>query len=141
ETNDLVSRWLLLSSENSSKLSEVGAEVIYVGKPSFLGLVRGSLGSDAWSYDLGTSGIRNVIACGKNVNVLIIGHAAKDASRRKKDIGLYAMNYSNSYVASIAVYSSYTQTLQAFIEADKFTGPSIITQSVPSMSTRVVYKP
>ncbi|KAK9364480.1 hypothetical protein V1509DRAFT_613427 [Lipomyces kononenkoae] len=46
--------------------------------------------------------------------------AAKNACRRKTDIGLYAMNYSNSYVASVTVYSSYTQALQAFIGADKF---------------------
>ncbi|KAK9384482.1 thiamine diphosphate-binding protein [Lipomyces mesembrius] len=152
ETNDLVLRWLLLSSENSSKLSEVGAEVIsklesdsskiasellYYDKAFFLGTSSWIIGSDAWSYDLGTSGVHNVIASGKNVNVLIIdsqpytGRAAKDASRRKKDIGLYAMNYSNSYVASIAVYSSYTQALQAFIEADKFTGPSIIIAYLP----------
>ncbi|KAK9430735.1 hypothetical protein V1505DRAFT_370079 [Lipomyces doorenjongii] len=151
ETNDLVSRWLLLSSENSSKLSEVGAELIsklesddsetatelLKGKGFLLGTSSWIIGSDAWSYDLGTSGIHSVIASGKNVNVLIIdsqpytARAAKDASRRKKDIGLYAMNYSNSYVASIAVYSSYTQALQAFIEADKFTGPSIVIAYLP----------
>ncbi|KAK9351811.1 hypothetical protein V1523DRAFT_415685 [Lipomyces doorenjongii] len=151
ETNDLVSRWLLLNSEDSSKLSEVGAKVISKlesdrseiasellnDKALILGTSSWIIGSDAWSYDLGTSGVHNVIASGKNVNVLIIdsqpytGRSAEDSSRRKKDIGLYAMNYSNSYVASIAVYSSYTQALQAFIEADKFTGPSIITAYLP----------
>ncbi|KAK9483526.1 hypothetical protein V1527DRAFT_472928 [Lipomyces starkeyi] len=151
ETNDIVSRWLLLSSENSSNLSEVGAEVILklesdsseiasellLDKALLLGTSSWIIGSDAWSYDLGTSGIHNVIASGKDVNVLIIDsqpytdRVANDASRRKKDIGLYAMNYSNSYVASIAVYSSYTQALQAFIEADKFTGPSIIIAYLP----------
>ncbi|KAK9358476.1 hypothetical protein V1504DRAFT_460911 [Lipomyces starkeyi] len=111
ETNDL----------NSSKLSEVGsddnseiASELLKGKAFLLGTSSWIIGSDAWSYDLGTSGIHNVIASGKNVNPYT-ARAAKDASRRKKDIGLYAMNYSNSYVASIA----------AFIEADKFTGPSI----------------
>ena len=95
------------------------------------------IGSDAWAYDLGNSGIHHVIASGENVNMLIIDstpyseRAAKDAARRKKDIGLYAMNYGNAYVASVAVYSSYTQVLQAMIEADQFDGPSVVLAYLP----------
>lgn len=95
------------------------------------------IGSDAWSYDLGNSGVHHVLASGENVNMLIIDstpyseRAASDAARRKKDIGLYAMNYGNAYVASVAVYSSYTQVLQAMDEADKFDGPSIILAYLP----------
>ncbi|KAG9228728.1 hypothetical protein BJ875DRAFT_476783 [Amylocarpus encephaloides] len=95
------------------------------------------VGSDAWAYDLGNSGVHHVIASGENVNVLIIDStpysegAAADAARRKKDIGLYAMNYGNAYVASVAVYSSYTQVLQAMIEADQFDGPSVVVAYLP----------
>jgi sulfite reductase (NADPH) hemoprotein beta-component len=95
------------------------------------------IGSDAWAYDLGNSGVHHVIASGKNVNMLIIDstpyseRAAADSARRKKDIGLYAMNYGNAYVASVAVYSSYTQVLQAVIEADQFIGPSIVVAYLP----------
>lgn len=95
------------------------------------------IGSDAWSYDLGNSGVHHVIASGANINMLIIDsqpwseRAAADASRRKKDIGLYAMNYGNAYVASVAVYSSYTQVLEAMIEADQFEGPSVIVAYLP----------
>ena len=95
------------------------------------------IGSDAWSYDLSNSGIHHVIASGANVNMLIIDsqpwseRAAADATRRKKDIGLYAMNYGNAYVASVAVYSSYTQVLEAMIEADQFNGPSVIVAYLP----------
>ncbi|KAK3358563.1 hypothetical protein B0T24DRAFT_643843 [Lasiosphaeria ovina] len=95
------------------------------------------VGSDAWSYDLGNSGVHHVLASGENVNVLIIDstpyseRAAADANRRKKDIGLYAMNFGNAYVASTAVYSSYTQVLQAMDEADKFNGPSIVLAYLP----------
>ncbi|OAA33626.1 sulfite reductase beta subunit [Moelleriella libera RCEF 2490] len=95
------------------------------------------IGSDAWAYDLGNSGVHHVLASGKNVNMLIIDSApysekkAADANRRKKDIGLYAMNFGNVYVASTAVYSSYTQVLQAFLEADKFDGPSVILAYLP----------
>ena len=95
------------------------------------------IGSDAWAYDLGNSGVHHVIASGANVNMLIIDsqpyseRAAADAARRKKDIGLYAMNYGNAYVASVAAYSSYTQVLQAMMEAEKFNGPSVILAYLP----------
>ncbi|KAI0998207.1 Sulfite reductase [NADPH] subunit beta [Podosphaera aphanis] len=95
------------------------------------------IASDAWAHDLGNSGFHHVIASGENINMLIIdstpysGRAAIDTEQRKKDIGLYAMNYGNVYVASVAVYSSYTQTLKAFLEADRFHGPSIILAYLP----------
>lgn len=95
------------------------------------------VGSDAWAYDLGNSGVHHVIASGENVNMLIIDstpyseRSAADAARRKKDIGLYAMNFGNTYVASVAVYSSYTQVLQAMIEADQFDGPSVVVAYLP----------
>ena len=97
------------------------------------------IGSDAWSYDLGSSGVHSVITSGKNINMLIIdSEPYKDKSSdktvngfRKKDVGLYAMNHGDCYVASVAVYSSYTQVLQAFIEAEKFNGPSIVLAYLP----------
>ncbi|ERF70702.1 hypothetical protein EPUS_02568 [Endocarpon pusillum Z07020] len=95
------------------------------------------IGSDAWAYDLGNSGVHHVIASGANINMLIIDsqpyseRAAADADRRKKDIGLYAMNFGNTYVASVAVYSSYTQVLQAMVEADQFEGPSVVVAYLP----------
>lgn len=151
ETSELVSRWLLLNSENSPKIADTTSKLIAqleadsssvaaeLSKDKSLLEPCSSwiIGSDAWSYDLGASGVHHVIASGKNVNMLVIesepftSRAAADASRRKKDIGLYAMNYGNSYVASIAVYSSYSQALQAFIEADKFNGPSIVVAYLP----------
>ncbi|KAK9464418.1 hypothetical protein V1512DRAFT_268397 [Lipomyces arxii] len=151
ETADLVSRWLLLNSDGSDKLSAVGLELIaqlekdgsaiatdlLTYKSFFLETSSWIIGSDAWAYDLGSSGVHHVIASGKNVNVLIVDsepystRSVQDASRRKKDIGLYAMNYSNSYVASIAVYSSYTQAIQSFLEADKFNGPSVVIAYLP----------
>lgn len=93
------------------------------------------IGSDAWAYDLGSSGVHNVIASGQNINMLIIDSEPYSEKKlnvvRKKDIGLYAMNYGNAYVASVAIYSSYTQVLQAFIEAEKFDGPSVVLAYLP----------
>lgn len=98
---------------------------------------RWIIGSDAWAYDVGMGGVHHVIASGKNVNMLIFDtlpyteRDAVEAHKRKKDIGLYAMNYGNTYVASTAVYSNYTQVLQALMEADRFDGPSIVLAYVP----------
>lgn len=95
------------------------------------------VGSDAWSYDLGNSGIHHVLTSKKNLNVLIIDSEPHDQVKqsksklRKKDVGLYAMNFGEVYVASVAVYASYTQLLTSFIEAAKFNGPSVILAYLP----------
>ncbi|CCD27195.1 sulfite reductase (NADPH) subunit beta NDAI_0J03030 [Naumovozyma dairenensis CBS 421] len=93
------------------------------------------IGSDAWSYDLGHSGIHQVLASQKNINVLLIDSepydVRKSSPRSKKDVGLYAMNFNDVYVASVAVYSSYTQLLTAIIEASQFNGPSIVLAYLP----------
>ncbi|KAL2121629.1 hypothetical protein VTJ04DRAFT_5656 [Mycothermus thermophilus] len=126
---DLISKLTIDNSTASRKLREK--------KDLFRRQSLWLVGSDAWSYDLGNSGVHHVLASGENVNLLIIDstpyseRAAADANRRKKDIGLYAMNFGNAYVASTAVYSSYTQVLQALDEADKFNGPSIVLAYLP----------
>lgn len=98
---------------------------------------RWIVGSDAWAYDAGMGGVHHVLASGKNVNMLVFDtlpysqRNSIDAAKRKKDIGLYAMNYGNAYVASTAVYSDYTQVLHALMEADKFDGPSVVLAYIP----------
>ena len=57
-------------------------------------------------------------------------HSA-DPLRRKRDVGLYAMNHGDVYVASVAVYSSYTHVRQALAEADRFPGPSVVLAYLP----------
>jgi len=145
-----LSRWAL-SAEDPKKANNLAHEVIarlgtdgsklasqlLSSKSLFFKESQWLIGSDAWSYDLGNSGVHHVIASGANVNMLIIDsqpwseRAAADAARRKKDIGLYAMNFGNAYVASVAVYSSYTQVLEAMIEADQFDGPAVIVAYLP----------
>ncbi|KAF8705177.1 Nitrite and sulphite reductase 4Fe-4S domain, partial [Rhizoctonia solani] len=98
---------------------------------------RWIIGSDAWSYDLGASGVHHAISSGLNVNLLLLDTVpysqrdAIDPSRRKKDAGLYAMSHGDVYVASIAVYSSYSQVIQALIEADAYNGPSVVLAYLP----------
>jgi sulfite reductase (NADPH) hemoprotein beta-component len=133
EANDLapevIARLSTDGSATSSKFLE-SKKLFYQESPWLVG-------SDAWAYDLGNSGVHHVLESGENVNMLIIDstpyseRAAADSVRRKKDIGLYAMNFGNAYVASVAVYSSYTQVLEAMIEADKFDGPSVVLAYLP----------
>ena len=95
------------------------------------------IGSDSWAYDLGQSGLHHVITSGDNVNVLIVDTAPytsqTEREQQKKDIGLYAMNYGSVYVASVAVYASYTGVLQALIEADAYEGPSVVLAYLPQL--------
>lgn len=146
----LLSKWALNANDDKAA-NEVAPEVVSSLETDASALAKKLLsnkslfrkesswlvGSDAWAYDLGNSGVHHVIASGENVNMLIIDstpyseRAAADAARRKKDIGLYAMNFGNAYVASVAVYSSYTQVLQAMIDADKFNGPSVVLAYLP----------
>ncbi|KAI9827245.1 MAG: hypothetical protein M1832_005383 [Thelocarpon impressellum] len=147
---DWLTRWVM-SADDPKKANDVAKEaVLRLGvdgsalasrllsaKSLFFRESSWLIGSDAWAYDLGNSGVHHVVASGLNVNMLIIDsqpyseRTAADASRRKKDIGLYAMNFGNVYVASVAVYSSYTQVLQAMIEADQFEGPSVVVAYLP----------
>ncbi|KAL4782097.1 hypothetical protein BJX76DRAFT_303579 [Aspergillus varians] len=151
---DVVNKWLAdwaLNATDAGKANKLAPDVIarltndgstlskqlLQTKKLFYNESQWLIGSDAWAHDLGNSGVHHVLASGADVNMLIIDsqpyseRAAADPSRRKKDIGLYAMNFGNAYVASVAVYSSYTQVLQAMAEAEHFKGPSIVVAYLP----------
>jgi pyruvate-ferredoxin/flavodoxin oxidoreductase len=114
-------------------------------------LVRKSVwivGGDGWAYDIGYGGLDHVLAMGRNVNLLVLdtevysntgGQASKATPRAavarfaaqgksipKKDLGMIAMAYGYVYVARIAMGASDQQTLNAFMEADAYDGPSLI---------------
>jgi pyruvate-ferredoxin/flavodoxin oxidoreductase len=114
-------------------------------------LVRKSvwiIGGDGWAYDIGYGGLDHVLASGQNVNILVLdtevysntgGQASKSTPRAavakfaargkataKKDLGLLAMAYGNVYVARVAMGADDQQTLQAFLEAEAYDGPSLL---------------
>lgn len=92
------------------------------------------IGSDNWSYDLGLSTFHAVLKSNnKRLKLLIIdSDASVNQKQSKKNLGLFAMNYKNSYVSSIAIYSSYTQALTSFIEANNYAiGPAIVLAYLP----------
>lgn len=120
---------LLESEQNKALLSEIHSLKRY-----FAPLSQWIIGSEEFSRDVGASGVHQLLASGENVNLLIIDtepiHSiSKD--NRKRDLGLYAMQYGNAYVASVALYDSYSQVLRALNEADAFNGPSIVLAYAP----------
>ena len=152
EIHSLLSRWLgarddgvkskrlgeeLVSCIQSESLSSPAAQKVVQLRRLLPALSRWIIGSDAWAYDLGASGLHHAIASKLDINILILDSTpystrnSIDPHRRKQDVGLYAMNHGDVYVASTAVYSSYSQVLQAIMEADRFKGPSIILAYLP----------
>ncbi|MBP7747782.1 MAG: pyruvate:ferredoxin (flavodoxin) oxidoreductase [Phycisphaerae bacterium] len=114
-------------------------------------LVRKSVwivGGDGWAYDIGYGGLDHVLACGRNVNVLVLdtevysntgGQCSKSTPRGavakfaaggkpmgKKDMAMIAMTYGHIYVATVALGANDAQTVKAFIEAEAYDGPSLI---------------
>jgi pyruvate-ferredoxin/flavodoxin oxidoreductase len=114
-------------------------------------LVRQSVwivGGDGWAYDIDFGGLDHVLALNRNVNILVLdtgvysntgGQASKATPRaatakfaangkgvRKKDLGMLAVSYGNVYVAQVAMAANPNQTLQAFLEAESYPGPSLI---------------
>jgi pyruvate-ferredoxin/flavodoxin oxidoreductase len=114
-------------------------------------LVRKSiwaLGGDGWAYDIDYGGLDHVLASGVDVNVLVLdtevysntgGQMSKSTPRGavakfaaggkpapKKELGLLAMTYGNTYVAKVAMGANPNQTVRAFVEAESYPGPSLI---------------
>jgi pyruvate-ferredoxin/flavodoxin oxidoreductase len=107
-----------------------------------------ALGGDGWAYDIGYGGLDHVLACGRDINVLVLdsqvysntgGQCSKATPRAavakfaaggkplpKKDLGMIAMTYGNIYVAQVAMGASDVQAVRAFNEADSYNGPSLI---------------
>jgi pyruvate-ferredoxin/flavodoxin oxidoreductase len=115
-----------------------------------------TVGGDGWAYDIGYGGLDHVLASHRNVNILVLdtevysntggqqskatplGAAAKFATAgkatRKKDLGLLAMSYGHVYVAEVAMQAKSAQTVQAFLEAERHPGPSLIIAHSPCIA-------
>jgi pyruvate-ferredoxin/flavodoxin oxidoreductase len=106
------------------------------------------VGGDGWAYDIGFGGVDHVLASGRDVNLLVLdtevysntggqaskatplGAVAKFASdgkaSPKKDLGLMAITQGGVYVASVAMGARDEHTLRAFLEAERYPGPSLL---------------
>jgi pyruvate-ferredoxin/flavodoxin oxidoreductase len=114
------------------------------------------VGGDGWAYDIGFGGLDHVLASHADVNVLVLdtevysntggqqskatplGASAKFASAgkgvTKKDLGLFAMSYGHVYVAEVAMQARSAQTVQAFLEAERHPGPSLVIAHSPCIA-------
>ncbi|WP_066634218.1 pyruvate:ferredoxin (flavodoxin) oxidoreductase [Desulfolucanica intricata] len=114
------------------------------------------IGGDGWAYDIGYGGLDHVLACGEDVNILVLdtevysntggqsskatptGAVAKFAAAgkrvKKKDMGLMAMSYGYVYVAQVAIGANMSQTLKAIAEAEAYNGPSLIIAYAPCIN-------
>ena len=106
------------------------------------------IGGDGWAYDIGFGGLDHVMASGRNVNLLVLdtevysntggqmskatprGSTAKFAAAgkplAKKDLGMIIQAYGSAYVAQVALGASHNQAVKAFVEAERYDGPSLI---------------
>ena len=113
-------------------------------------------GGDGWAYDIGFGGLDHVVASGENVNILILdtevysntgGQTSKSTPRgavakfnssgkttKKKDLASMLMTYKDVYVAQVSMGANPEQCLQAFIEAEKYDGPSVIIAYAPCVN-------
>jgi pyruvate-ferredoxin/flavodoxin oxidoreductase len=135
-------RQKLVKAETPEEKDLIGLADVLVKKSLWI------LGGDGWAYDIGYGGLDHVIASGRNVNILVMDtevysntggqaskatpraavakFAAKGKDAKKKDLAMMAMAYGNVYVAQVAMGANDRQTLNAFIEAESYDGPSLI---------------
>ena len=141
----------LVKATNSPLANQIAELSQYIIKKS-----QWIIGGDGWAYDIGFGGLDQVIASGKNVNILVldteiysntggqaskstpIGAVAKFAASgkrvRKKDLGMIAATYGYVYVAQIAMGANQAQTLKALREAEAYDGPSLVIAYSPCIS-------
>ena len=114
------------------------------------------LGGDGWAYDIGFSGVDQVLATGEDINILVfdteiysntggqsskstpLAAVAKFASSGKKtgkkDLGRMMMTYGNVYVAQVGINADNMQLLRALEEAERYKGPSLVICYAPCIS-------
>ncbi len=120
-------------------------------KPSFW-----CFGGDGWAYDIGYGGLDHVLAANENINILVFdtelysntgGQASKATPTgsvaqfaaagkgvKKKDLAQIAMSYGYIYVAQVSMGANYQQTVNAFLEAESYDGPSLIIAYSPCIN-------
>jgi len=113
-------------------------------------------GGDGWAYDIGFGGLDHVVASGENVNILILdtevysntgGQTSKSTPRgavakfnstgkttKKKDLASMLLTYKDVYVAQVSMGANPEQCLKAFVEAEKYDGPSVIIAYAPCVN-------
>jgi pyruvate-ferredoxin/flavodoxin oxidoreductase len=111
---------------------------------------------DGAAYDIAYGGLDHVMASGEDINIIVYdtevysntggqsskatptGSIAKFAASgkktAKKDMAGMAMTYGYVYVAQVGMGANKQQTLKAFVEAEKYDGPSLILAYAPCIN-------
>ena len=141
----------LLKDQTSGILKD-----IYDEKDVFVKKSHWVFGGDGWAYDIGFGGLDHVLASGEDINILVMDtevysntggqsskatptgaiakYAASGKKIGKKDLGRMIMSYGYVYVASISMGANKNQTMKAFLEAEKYPGPSLIICYAPCIN-------
>ncbi len=160
--DELFTKWL--ENSNDHKITkEVKEKLDYEKYPELKPLKEyieartvWEIGGDGWAYDIGFSGIDQVLSSGSNINILVLdtqvysntggqsskatpkAAVAKFASQGKKsykkDLAKIAMSYPNTYVAQINLGANMMQAIKALTEATNHDGPSIVIAYCPCIS-------
>ncbi len=129
---------------------------VYEEKDVFVKKSHWVFGGDGWAYDIGFGGLDHVLASGEDINILVMDtevysntggqsskatptgaiakYAASGKKIGKKDLGRIAMTYGYIYVAAISMGANKNQTVKAFVEAEKYPGPSLIIAYAPCIN-------
>jgi len=152
---ELISLLKKLESHENQEVKNLAQEILnkkdWLAKKS-----HWIFGGDGWAYDIGFGGLDHVLASGEDINIFVFdtevysntggqsskstptGAVAKFAASgkktRKKDLGMMAMTYGYVYVAQIAMGANQNQTLKAILEAEKYSGPSLIIAYAPCIN-------
>ncbi|EMD33018.1 hypothetical protein CERSUDRAFT_77058 [Gelatoporia subvermispora B] len=157
ELHALLSKWVLVKDDGVKskkvgeeiiaaleelKPSQVAAERVFSLRSHLNARSRWIIGSDAWSYDLGASGLHHAIASKLNINILILdtlpysARNTSDPSRRKQDVGLYAMNHGD-VVIKCHLQSAIQDINRALLDTLAACGDvnrNVIVSAIPSLS-------
>jgi len=132
-----------LAGDNSPDAKSLFSLADYLVKKSVW-----AIGGDGWAYDIGYGGLDHVLASGENINIMILDtevysntggqmskstplaamakFAAGGKRTPKKNIGMIMATYGSVYVAQIAFGANPAHTVKAMMEAEAYTGPSLI---------------
>ncbi|KAI8468670.1 MAG: thiamine diphosphate-binding protein [Monoraphidium minutum] len=137
-----------VGTAGGAALAHVAGNTDLLDKPSVW-----IVGGDGWAYDIGFAGLDHVFSTGEDVNILVLDteeysntggqkskstplgavvkFAAGGKSRPKKELAMMAMNYPDTYVASVCLEANYNQVVKAMSEAEAHPGVSLVVAYAP----------
>ena len=132
------------------------AEELYKRRDFLIKRSNWVFGGDGWAYDIGYGGLDHVLSTGADINIMVFdtevysntgGQASKATPlaavakfsaagkrRKKKELGMMAIQYGDVYVAQVAMGADPSQTLKAILEAESYPGPSLIIGYAPCIN-------